>query len=215
MNYAFVGTGLLYIRSASQKLHKSSNGQHVAAPASTLKQRHRPLPRPGASSLREAPDEFGKYQFQVVARSITDAVMSIGGLIFDRAMAGWDVSVVVDGEIDGAVDDRPVRILGARLAERMSGSNYAAALPRPQILAVATDVMVKSDAVRRHVLALGDTTEIDVLLWGRHHPTNFPRAFAAARHQPSAAAHIFKSHALLAVGAQATPRADEGFYSMA
>jgi hypothetical protein len=195
-------------------LRKSSTGQHVAATASTLKQRQRPLPRPGASSLREAPDEFGKYQLQVVARNIADAVMSIGGLIFDRAMAGWDVSVLVDGEIDGAVDDRPVRILGAHLTKRMPGPNYAAALPRPHMLAAATDVMIKSDAVRRHVLALGNDSETDVLLWGRHHPTNFARTFVAARHQPSAAAHIFKSHALLAVGAQAIPRADEGFYSM-
>jgi hypothetical protein len=197
-----------------EKLRKPSNGQHVAAPASTLKQQHRPLPRPGASSLREAPEESGRYQFQVVARNIADAVMSIGGLIFDRAMAGWDVSVVVDGEFDGAVDDRPIQILGARLAKRMSGPNYARALPRPHTLAVATDVMVKSDSVRRHVFALGNDSET-VLLWGRHHPTNFPRAFVAARHQPSAAAHLFKSHALLAGGAQAIPCADEGFYSMA
>jgi hypothetical protein len=196
-------------------LLKPSNGQHVAAPASTLKQPHRPLPRPGTSSLREAPDELGKYQFQVVARNIADAVMSIGGLIFDRAMAGWDVSVVVDGETDGAVDDRPIRILGARLAQRMSGPNYARDLPRPHLLAVATDVMVKSDSVRGHVLALGNEGETDVLLWGRHHPTNFPRTFVAARHQPSVAAQLFKSHAVLAVGAQAIPCADEGFYSMA
>jgi hypothetical protein len=196
-------------------LLKSSNGQHVAATASTLEQRHRPLPRLRASSLREAPDEFDKYQFQVVARNIADAVMSIGGLIFDRAMAGWNVSVVVHGEGDGTVDDRSVRILGARLGKRMSGPNYAAALLRPHMLAVATDVVVKSDAVRRHVLALGDDGETDVLLWGRHRPTNFSRTFVAARHQPSAAAHIFKSHALRTGGAQAIPCADEGFYSMA
>ncbi len=187
----------------------------MAAPASSLKQLHRPLPQPATSSVREAPDELGKYQFQVVARNIFDAVMSIGGLIFDCAMAGWDVSVVVDGEIDGAADDRPIRILGARLAQRMSGPNYARALPRPHLLAVARDVRVKSDSVRRHVLGLGNDSETDVLLWGRHHPTNFSRTFVAARHQPSAAAHIFKSHALVAGGAQAIPCADEGFYSMA
>jgi hypothetical protein len=187
----------------------------VTAPASTLKQLHRPLPLPGASSVREVPDALGKYQFQVVAGNIADAVMSIGGLIFDRAMAGWDVSVVVDGDADRTVDDRPIRILGARLAKRMPEPTYPPALPRPHLLAVAADVMVKSDAVRRHVLAIGNDSETDVLLWGRHHPTTFTRTFIAARHQPSAAAHIFKSHALLAGGAQAIPRADEGFYSMA
>jgi hypothetical protein len=187
----------------------------VAAPASTLKQSHRPLPPPGAPSSREAPGELGKYQFQVVAGNIADAVIWIGGLIFDRAMAGWEVSVVVDGDTDREVDDRAARILGARVVKRMSDPNSARALPRPHLLAVATDVMVKSDAVRRHVLALGNDSETDVLLWGRHHPTNFARRFVAARHQPSAAAHIFKSHALVAGGAQAIPRADEGFYSMA
>jgi hypothetical protein len=196
-------------------LRKPSNGQHVAAPASTLKQPHRPLPLPGAPSPREARDEFGKHQFQVVAGNIADAVRSIGGLIFDRAMAGWDVSVVVDGDTDRAPDDRPIRILGGRVATRTSDPSYARALLRPHLLAVATDVMVKSDAVRRHVLALANDSETDVLLWGRHRPTKLPRTFVAARHQPSAAAHIFKSHALLAGGAQAIPRADEGFYSMA
>lgn len=187
----------------------------MAAPASTLTHLHRPLPLPGAPSLREAPDELGKYQFQVVAGNITDAVMSLGGLIFDHAMAGWEVSVVVDGDADRAVDDRPIRILGARLAERMSDSRCARALPCPHLLAVATDVMVKSDPIRRYVLALANDSGTDVLLWGRHHPTEFPRTFVAGRHQPSTAARIFKSHALSGTAPQANPRADEAFYSMA
>ena len=163
--------------------------------------------------MREAPDELGKYQFQVVARNIADAVTSIGGLIFDRAMAGWDVSVVVDGEIDGAVDDRPIRILGGRVARRLE--DRVGLLARPHLLAVATDVMVKSDAVRRQVLAAGNDKEAEVLLWGRHHPTNLNCRFVAARHRPSGAAHVFKSQALAAGGALVSQQADEGFYSLA
>ena len=161
--------------------------------------------------LRDASDEFGKYQFQVVTGNIADAVRSIGGLIFDRAMAGWEVSVVVDG--DTGADDRPLRILGARVAKRLTDPGHT--LPRPHLLAVATDVMVKSDAVRRRVPAIGDDNETEVLLWGRHHPTNMNRTFVAARHQPSAAAHVFKAQALTAGGAPAMQRADEGFYSLA
>jgi hypothetical protein len=53
-------------------LRNPSNGQqHVAAPASTPEHPHHPLPLPGAPSLREATDELGKYQFQVVAGNIT------------------------------------------------------------------------------------------------------------------------------------------------
>jgi hypothetical protein len=194
-------------------LCNTSNGQHVAAPASPLRQLHRPIPLPRASSPRSDLDDFGRYRFQVVAANITDAVMSIGGLIFDRAMAGWDVSVVVDGGTDRVIDDRPIRILGGRVARRLE--NQVGLLARPHMLAVATDVMVKSEAVRRQVLAAGNDNAAEVLLWGRHQPTNLHCRFVAARHRPSAAAQVFKSQALAAGGALVSQRADEGFYSLA
>ena len=185
----------------------------MAAPASPLQQLHRPIPLSRASSSRSDLDDFGRYQFQVVAANITDAVMSIGGLIFDRAMAGWDVSVVIDGGPDRVIDDRPIRILGGRVARRLE--DHVGLLARPHLLAVATDVMVKSEAVRRQVLAAGNDKAAEVLLWGRHHPTNLNVRFIAARHRPSAAAHVFKSQALAAGGALISQRADEGFYSLA
>jgi hypothetical protein len=177
-------------------LRNTSNGQHVAAPASPL-QHLRPIPLPRASSPRSDLDDFGRYQFRVVAANITDAVMSIGGLIFDRAMAGWDVSVVVDGGSDRVIDDRPIRILGGRVAKRLEDG--VGPLGRPHMLAVATDVMVKNQAVRRQVLAAG----------------NLNCRFVAARHRPSAAAHVFKSQALVAGGGPVSQQADEGFYSLA
>jgi hypothetical protein len=184
----------------------------VTAPASTISHSHSPLTLPRVLLLRDASDELGKYQFQVVTGNIADAVRSIGGLIFDRVMAGWEVSVVVlDG--DTGADDRPLRILGARVATRLTDAGRV--LPRPHLLAVATDVMIRSDAVRRRVLAIGDDNETEVLLWGRHHPTKMNRTFVAARHQPSAAAHVFKAQALTAGGAPEMQRADEGFYSLA
>jgi hypothetical protein len=78
----------------------------VAAPASPVKQPPRPV--------RE---DLGRYQFQVVTANVADAVMAIGGLIFDRAMAGWDVSVVVQADPDRGIDDRPIRILGAKIGD--------------------------------------------------------------------------------------------------
>jgi hypothetical protein len=207
------GSRLLYIRSVSQELRNTSNGQLVAAPASPLQHVHRPVPLTRPSAARPDLGDFGRYQFQVVAASVTDAVMSIGGLIFDRAMAGWDVSVVVDGGTDRVIDDRPIRILGGRIAKRLE--DRVGPLARPHLLAVATDVMIKSEAVRRQVLAAGHHDEAEVLLWGRHHPTNLNCTFVAARHRPSAAAQMFKSHALAAGGAPLSQRADEGFYSMA
>jgi hypothetical protein len=83
----------------------------VAAPASVLKQLNSPaLPR-AASSPRQVPtdiERIERYQLHVFASKVADVVVSVGGLIFDRAMAGWDVIVVVDGEGVGN-DDRPIR----------------------------------------------------------------------------------------------------------
>jgi hypothetical protein len=196
-------------------LCNTSNGQHVAAPASPLKQAHRTVQLPGAAAPRPAPEVLRRYHFQVVAANVTDAVMSIGGLMFDRAMAGWDVSIVVDAETARGIDDRPIRILGGKVTSLVGGPNRAEMLPRPHMLAVATDVMVKSEAVRRRVLAAGNDNATDVLLWGRHHPPERNCRFVPVRHRPSAAAQAFKSHALAAGGAIAVHQADEGFYSMA
>jgi hypothetical protein len=196
-------------------LCNTSNGQHVAAPASPLKRAHRTVQLPGAAAPRPAPEVLRRYRFQVVAANVTDAVMSIGGLIFDRAMAGWDVSVVVDADTARGIDDRPIRILGGKVTSLVGGPNRAEMLPRPHMLAVATDVMVRSEAVRRRVLSAGNDNATDVLLWGRHHPPERNCRFVPVRHRPSAAAQAFKSHALADGGAIAVHQADEGFYSMA
>jgi hypothetical protein len=176
----------------------------VAAPASPLKHLHRPAQRRPASSSHPAAEDLDRYQFRVVAASVADVVTAIGGLIFDRAMAGWDVSVVVDGD---GVDDRPIRILGGRVTT-------LSAPPRPHTLAVATDVLARSEAVRRMVLDARSDVATEVLLWGRRRPPHLNCKFVPLLHQPSAAAHVFKSHALTAGGAHAVHSAEEGFYSM-
>jgi hypothetical protein len=190
----------------------------VAAPASLLKQANNPTQRPAASPPHRAPEDLQRYALHVFAPSIADAVVSVGGLIFDQAMAGWDVTVVTEanGGEGGSkgfegVDDRPIRILGARLA----GPDRLVTAPRPQMLVVATDVVVKSEPLRRLVLAARNVNAAEVLFWGRYQPPNLKCGFVPVRHQPSAAAHVFKSHALAAGGAVGGLQlADEGFYSM-
>lgn len=159
------------------------------------------LSSPAKRSARPSRGIVDRHRLQVIAPGIADAVTSAGGLIFDRAMAGWDVTVVVDG---GEADDRPIRILGARLAPLSSG---------PACLAVAADMLVKSEAVRRVVLAALNSRTTEVLLWGRGHAPGLKCTLAAVRHRPSAAAHVFKSHALAAGGTSCAAMADEGFYS--
>jgi hypothetical protein len=191
----------------------------VAAPASPLTQLNSPAHLPGAKSPRPAPDGSDRYQdryrLHVVATNIADVVTSIGGLIFDRAMAGWDVTVAIDGDSRGAIDDRPIRILGARVATPVAEPDCAGSAFRPQVLAVASDVFVKNESVRRLVLAARKGNTTNVLLWGRRHPPNLNYRFVPVRHRPSAAAHVFKSHALATRGASAGEPTEEGLYSMA
>jgi hypothetical protein len=186
----------------------------VAAPASPLPQLHSLAALPAAKSPRPAPERSDRYQLHVVATNIADVVSSIGGLIFDRAMAGWDVTVAVDGDRAAASDDRPIRILGARVATTAAGPDCAGSPSRPQVLAVATDVFVANEHLRRLVLAARKGNATDVLLWGRRHPPKLNCRFVPVRHRPSAAAHVFKSHALAARGAFAAEPTEEGFYSM-
>ena len=187
----------------------------MAAPASPLTQRNSPAQLPGAKSPRPASEDADRYQdryrLHVVATNIAEVVTSIGGLIFDRAMAGWDVTVAVDGN----VDDRAIRILGGRVATPVAGSGCAGSAPRPHVLAVATDVFVTNEPIRRLALAARKGKATDVLLWGRRQPPNLNCRFVPVRHRPSAAAHVFKSHALAAGEAFALHLAEEGFYSMA
>jgi hypothetical protein len=187
----------------------------VAAPASPLTQLNSPPQLRRTKSARSAPEDpdgyQGRYRLHVVATSVADVVTSIGGLIFDRAMAGWDVTVAVDEN----VDDRAIRILGGRVATLAARPDGARSAPRPQVLAVATDVFVANEPVRRLVLAARKSNAVDVLLWGRRQPPNLNCRFVPGRHRPSAAAQVFKSHALTARGTVVAEPTDEGFFSMA
>ena len=181
----------------------------MAAPASPLTHLNSPAQLPRAKSRRPTAEDTDRYQaryrLHIVATNIADVVTSLGGLIFDRAMAGWDVTVAVDG----SVDDRAIRILGGRVA--VAGPDC----PRAHVLAFATDVFVTNEPVRRLALAARKGNATEVLLWGRRQPPNLNCTFVPVRHRPSAAAQVFKSHALAARGTFAAEPTEEGFYALA
>jgi hypothetical protein len=189
----------------------------VAAPASPLSQLISPAQPSGAKSphpLSGDSDRFqGRYWLHVLATNVADVVTSIGGLIFDRAMAGWDVTVEVERNL-GREADRPIRILGGRAATLVARPDGSGSAPRPHVLAVATDVFVNNEPVRRLVRTARNGNATDVLLWDRHRPPALNCRLVPVRHRPSAAAQVFKSHALAARGAFVTEPAEEGFYSM-
>jgi hypothetical protein len=188
---------------------RQPNGQLVAASPT-------PLSAASPAQSRTAPldppsEELDRYRLHVVAPSVAEAVASAGGLIYDRAMAGWDVTVMVDGE----VDDRPIRILGAKAENLSAALASRGEAGRPRALAVATDVVAGSEAVRRNLIAACNAPTIDILLWGGHCPSELQCDITPVGHQPSVAANVFKAHALAAVGTDTPVGMDaEGFFSL-
>ena len=54
-----------------------------------------------------------RYRLDVVAADVADVVKFAGGWLFDRAMAGWDVTVLVADH----PDERPLQILGVQIVD--------------------------------------------------------------------------------------------------
>ncbi|MBO2447626.1 hypothetical protein J4573_11050 [Actinomadura barringtoniae] len=131
----------------------------------------------------------------MIAPSSAEAVRSAGGYLCDRALAGWNVTVLTADRAD-----RPLRILGARRAD-LELALAAPVRPRPHAVAVDARCYGLDPRVRSIVqAALNDSAE--VRLWGdlgggldlagSEAPQPVP-------HRLSLAARAFKTHALAAV----------------
>jgi hypothetical protein len=144
-----------------------------------------------------------RYRLDVVAPSVNEVVMYAGGWLFDRVMAGWDVTVLVDDH----PDDRPLQILGAESLDLEAGLASMESRPHPQTLAVSVDLFERDARVRQGVLAALESGLTEVTLWGDTWPTELDASVDSVCHQLSAAALAFKSQALTAA---AIPDAETG-----
>ena len=136
-----------------------------------------------------------RYRLDVVTASVADVVASAGGWLFDRVMAGWDVTVLVAGD----EDVRPIHILGADTLDLETALAMWAERPHPHTLAVSMDLFVSDSRIRRGVLDALDHGATQVTLWGEKWPTEFDRSVDIVEHRLSAAARAFKGQALSAL----------------
>jgi hypothetical protein len=144
-----------------------------------------------------------RYRLDVVAPTVLDAVRFAGGWVYDRVMAGWDVTVLVgDGE-----DTRPLEILGAEVLDLESVLASWEDRPHPQTVAVAADLFDRDARVRRGVLEALEQGATEVTLWGEGLPAELDESVDSVQHQLSAAARAFKAQALAAAN---DPAADVG-----
>ena len=136
-----------------------------------------------------------RYRLDVVSPSVADVVTFAGGWLVDRVMAGWDVTVL----IDGAHDLRPLEILGVGIQDLEGALEMWAERPHPQTVAVAATLFSADARVRQGVLNALDHGLTEVTLWGEHCPEELDNTVGSVRHQLSAAARAFKAQALAAM----------------
>ena len=139
-----------------------------------------------------------RYRLDVVASSVADVVRFAGGWLFDRAMAGWDVTVLLTDHFVDHPDNRPLHILGAQTLDLEYALASVETRPRPQALAAAADLFGCDSRVRQGVLQALDHGVTEVTLWGETWPAELDDSVGLVQHQLSMAAQTFKGQALAA-----------------
>ncbi|MCV7445452.1 hypothetical protein AWB91_21480 [Mycobacterium paraense] len=135
-----------------------------------------------------------RYRLDVVAASTADVVASAGGWLYDRVMAGWEVTVL----LPHGCDTRALRILGVRPVDADERPDPAGAASHS--LAVSAEAFSADARVREQVLeAMGDRLT-ELALWGDGWPLAVDRAMTRTQHVLSMAARRFKGYALAEAG---------------
>jgi hypothetical protein len=138
-----------------------------------------------------------RYQLNVIAASVADVVRSAGGWLFDRRMAGWEVNILLSEQNDV----RPLRILGAAAIDLRSGlASFPRGPERAAALAVAADLLAIDESIHEEVLEAVRSGLTEVALWGDSRPADVGGQVDATEYRLSAAARVFKGHALAAAG---------------
>ncbi len=144
-----------------------------------------------------------RYRLDVVAPTVLDAVRFAGGWVYDRVMAGWDVTILVGDD----EDVRPLEILGAEVRDLESVLASWEDRPHPQTVAVAADLFDRDARVRQGVLEALEQGATEVTLWGEGLPAELDESIDSVQHRLSAAARAFKAQALAAANAPRPPSA--------
>ncbi|HYZ69177.1 MAG TPA: hypothetical protein VE666_15480 [Mycobacterium sp.] len=148
-----------------------------------------------------------RYRLDVVAPTVRDAVSFAGGWIYDRVMAGWDVTVLLGAEEDA----RPLEILGAEVRDLETVLASWQDRPHPQTVAIAADLFDRDPRVHQHVLNALEQGATEVTLWGERLPAELDESVDSVEHHLSAAARAFKMQALAACDSESDVARSETF----
>jgi hypothetical protein len=137
-----------------------------------------------------------KYRLDVVASSPADVVCSVGGWLYDRVRAGWEVNVLLPQQRDA----RPLQILGMQASDLDSQIPPTSTECPARGLAVSADMFASDIRIRQEVLKALDRWMTEVTLWHDGWPLAVGHRTTTVQHVLSAAARAFKRHALIAAG---------------
>jgi hypothetical protein len=137
-----------------------------------------------------------KYRLDVIASSPADVVCSVGGWLYDRVRAGWDVTVLVPRYCDS----RALQILGMRAAPLDTHALLVSTEHAARGLAVSAEMYAADARIKQAVLSALDRRMTEVTLWHDDWPLVVGHRTTPVQHVLSGAARAFKRHALAAAG---------------
>lgn len=137
-----------------------------------------------------------RYRLYAVGPNVLDTVRSVGGWLFDHAMAGWDVTVAVLRQ----GDPRPLRILGAGIHNPGPELTSWANRSHPHVIAVAGDLLDRHARLKRGISSVLVRGQTPIVTWGQDGHLGLGFRVIAMQHELSVAARVFKSQALVAAG---------------
>ncbi|WP_280424022.1 hypothetical protein [Nocardia carnea] len=145
---------------------------------------------PAPHAIARAQEHVLKYRLVVVSRTVRAAAGLAGGWLFDRAMSGWDVTVLAED----VADPLPARVLGAFVVPWDSVPASADG-PDPQAVAIIGNPQDFDERMRRWVTDYSHRGQ-ETTLWGEDARLGPHLHTEPAKFRPSRTALLFKSHAL-------------------
>jgi hypothetical protein len=137
-----------------------------------------------------------RYSIDIAAVSIAEFVPLIGGWVFDHAMAGWDITALVE---QPDTELRPAAILGARVADLETAVVEPQCVDSyPHALLVSAVLYRRDPHIRGLVGRAMNHGDIAVFMWGGTCPPELLEQGCLTEYRCSTAGAIFKSHALRA-----------------
>lgn len=128
----------------------------------------------------------------IVAPSVAEAVVRLGGWVFDRAIGGWEVMAAVPG----GGRHRALEILGARMIDLEEWLGLPNGWTGLDMLAVESGLYSDDERLREIVLQRLTLSAKQNLVWGGPPATELHDIATLAHHKVSLAGRAFKRKAL-------------------